>query len=132
MGYEDFVWFIMSEEDKSSEMALDYWFKCCDLDGDGCLRANEMLVSCGHCALALPFLVSLVQKQTRQVAKEWQGLTLKTMWHRPIINMFCTLGEPRPTCPRSIVQSISQASCLSRSTACQDAKCMSYVAFQQI
>ena len=45
MGYEDFVWFIMSEEDKSSEMALDYWFKCCDLDGDGCLRANEMLVS---------------------------------------------------------------------------------------
>lgn len=45
MGYEDFVWFIISEEDKSSEMALDYWFKCCDLDGDGCLRANEMLVS---------------------------------------------------------------------------------------
>ncbi len=44
MGYEDFVWFIMSEEDKSSDMALDYWFKCCDLDGDGCLRANEMLV----------------------------------------------------------------------------------------
>ncbi len=45
MGYEDFVWFIMSEEDKGSDMALDYWFKCCDLDGDGCLRANEMLVS---------------------------------------------------------------------------------------
>ena len=45
MGYEDFVWFIMSEEDKTSDMALDYWFKCCDLDGDGCLRANEMLVS---------------------------------------------------------------------------------------
>ena len=52
MGYEDFVWFIMSEEDKGSDMALDYWFKCCDLDGDGCLRANEMLVSdctCMHC-----------------------------------------------------------------------------------
>ena len=45
MGYEDFVWFIMSEEDKSSDMALDYWFKCCDLDGDGFLRANEMLVT---------------------------------------------------------------------------------------
>lgn len=49
MGYEDFVWFIMSEEDKSSEMALDYWFRCCDLDGDGCLRANEMLVSIVCC-----------------------------------------------------------------------------------
>ena len=44
MGYEDFVWFIMSEEDKSSDMALEYWFKCCDLDGDGSLKANEMLV----------------------------------------------------------------------------------------
>ena len=53
MGYEDFVWFIMSEEDKSSEMALDYWFKCCDLDGDGCLRANEMLVSFACCCVAL-------------------------------------------------------------------------------
>lgn len=45
MGYEDFVWFIMSEEDKASDMALEYWFKCCDLDGDGSLKANEMLVS---------------------------------------------------------------------------------------
>ena len=53
MGYEDFVWFIMSEEDKSSEMALDYWFKCCDLDGDGCLRANEMLVGSVYCRVAL-------------------------------------------------------------------------------
>ena len=73
MGYEDFVWFIMSEEDKSSEMALDYWFKCCDLDGDGCLRANEMLVSHGHSCLALPFLLCPscyegIQKRTTKVA----------------------------------------------------------------
>ncbi|GFH29172.1 uncharacterized protein HaLaN_27792, partial [Haematococcus lacustris] len=26
MSYEDFVWFILSEEDKSSDTALDYWF----------------------------------------------------------------------------------------------------------
>jgi serine/threonine-protein phosphatase 2A regulatory subunit B'' len=25
MGYEDFVWFILSEEDKSSEPSLEYW-----------------------------------------------------------------------------------------------------------
>jgi len=25
MGYEDFVWFILSEEDKSSEPGLEYW-----------------------------------------------------------------------------------------------------------
>jgi hypothetical protein len=25
MGYEDFVWFILSEEDKSSALSLEYW-----------------------------------------------------------------------------------------------------------
>jgi serine/threonine-protein phosphatase 2A regulatory subunit B'' len=25
MGYEDFVWFILSEEDKTSETSLEYW-----------------------------------------------------------------------------------------------------------
>lgn len=45
MSYEDFVWFILSEEDKSSDVSLDYWFRCVDLDCDGCLQPNEMLVS---------------------------------------------------------------------------------------
>ena len=44
MGYEDFVWFILSEEDKASDTALEYWFRCVDLDCDGVLRASEMLV----------------------------------------------------------------------------------------
>ncbi|TXG72338.1 hypothetical protein EZV62_000917 [Acer yangbiense] len=42
MGYEDFVYFILSEEDKSSEPGLEYWFKCIDLDGNGLLTPNEM------------------------------------------------------------------------------------------
>ncbi|AQK65102.1 Serine/threonine protein phosphatase 2A regulatory subunit B''alpha [Zea mays] len=42
MGYEDFVYFILSEEDKSSEPSLEYWFKCIDLDGNGILTYNEM------------------------------------------------------------------------------------------
>ena len=44
MSYEDFVWFILSEEDKSNELSLEYWFRCVDLDCDGRLRPNEMLV----------------------------------------------------------------------------------------
>lgn len=44
MGYEDFVWFILSEEDKSNDLSLEYWFRCVDLDCDGCLRSSEMLV----------------------------------------------------------------------------------------
>jgi len=42
MGYEDFVWFILSEEDKTSPIALEYWFSCIDLDCDGQVRASEM------------------------------------------------------------------------------------------
>ncbi|XP_009598614.1 serine/threonine protein phosphatase 2A regulatory subunit B''beta-like isoform X2 [Nicotiana tomentosiformis] len=42
MGYEDFVYFILSEEDKTSEPGLEYWFKCIDLDGNGVLTRNEM------------------------------------------------------------------------------------------
>ncbi|KAI3695979.1 hypothetical protein L1987_78985 [Smallanthus sonchifolius] len=42
MGYEDFVYFILSEEDKSSDPSLEYWFKCVDLDGNGVITRNEM------------------------------------------------------------------------------------------
>ncbi|CAH8390420.1 unnamed protein product [Eruca vesicaria subsp. sativa] len=42
MGYEDFVYFILAEEDKSSVPSLEYWFKCVDLDGNGILTQNEM------------------------------------------------------------------------------------------
>lgn len=44
MGYEDFCWFILSEEDKTSDVSLEYWFDCVDLDCDGAIRPNEMLV----------------------------------------------------------------------------------------
>ena len=27
-GYEDFVWFILSEEDKTNDVSLEYWFRC--------------------------------------------------------------------------------------------------------
>lgn len=42
MGYEDFVYFMLAEEDKSSEPSLEYWFKCIDLDGNGVITRNEM------------------------------------------------------------------------------------------
>ena len=32
MGYEDFVWFMLSEEDKTTLRSLEYWFKVIDLD----------------------------------------------------------------------------------------------------
>ncbi|KAK2080070.1 hypothetical protein QBZ16_002466 [Prototheca wickerhamii] len=42
MGYEDFVWFILSEEDKTTDTSLEYWFRSCDLDGDGVLHSSEL------------------------------------------------------------------------------------------
>jgi len=42
MCYEDFVWFVLSEEDKASDVALGYWFRAVDVDGDGALTPPEM------------------------------------------------------------------------------------------
>eukprot|EP01025_Chloroclados_australasicus_P014149 TRINITY_DN1661_c0_g1_i10.p2 TRINITY_DN1661_c0_g1~~TRINITY_DN1661_c0_g1_i10.p2 ORF type:complete len:533 (-),score=49.45 TRINITY_DN1661_c0_g1_i10:1826-3424(-) len=42
MSYKDFVWFILSEEDKTSETAIDYWFRCVDLDGDGYINDHDV------------------------------------------------------------------------------------------
>lgn len=42
MNYEDFVWFCLSEEDKTSPRAIRYWFKVLDTDGDGVLCGHEM------------------------------------------------------------------------------------------
>jgi len=43
MGYEDFVWFILSEEDKTTNASLAYWFRACDLNGDDALTPDELL-----------------------------------------------------------------------------------------
>ncbi|KAJ1719250.1 Serine/threonine-protein phosphatase 2A regulatory subunit B'' subunit alpha [Coemansia erecta] len=42
MTYTDFVWFILSEIDKTSPTAIEYWFRCLDLDGDGILSLYEL------------------------------------------------------------------------------------------
>ncbi|NXW72673.1 P2R3A phosphatase, partial [Hirundo rustica] len=42
MSYADFVWFLISEEDKRSPTSIEYWFRCMDLDGDGVLSMYEL------------------------------------------------------------------------------------------
>lgn len=42
MTYSEFVWFLISEEDKSHPRAIEYWFRCMDLDGDGYLSIYEL------------------------------------------------------------------------------------------
>jgi len=43
MGYEDFIWFLLSEEEKTTPQAIDYWLRCLDMDGDGKLTPPDML-----------------------------------------------------------------------------------------
>ncbi|CAM9815390.1 unnamed protein product [Lampetra planeri] len=42
MSYADFVWFLLSEEDKRTPTSIEYWFRCLDLDGDGVLSLYEL------------------------------------------------------------------------------------------
>lgn len=42
MGYEDFICFLISEEDKTSEAALRYWFNVVDINADGVITPDEM------------------------------------------------------------------------------------------
>jgi serine/threonine-protein phosphatase 2A regulatory subunit B'' len=44
MAYEDFIAFLMSEEDKTAPEAIRYWFGVVDLDGDGILSPEDMRV----------------------------------------------------------------------------------------
>lgn len=42
MSYADFIWFLLSEEDKTSATSFLYWFKCIDLNGNGLIEPDEM------------------------------------------------------------------------------------------
>ncbi|XP_013036148.3 serine/threonine-protein phosphatase 2A regulatory subunit B'' subunit beta isoform X1 [Anser cygnoides] len=42
ISYADFVWFLISEEDKKTPTSIEYWFRCMDLDGDGVLSMYEL------------------------------------------------------------------------------------------
>ncbi|XP_013882098.1 serine/threonine-protein phosphatase 2A regulatory subunit B'' subunit alpha [Austrofundulus limnaeus] len=42
MSYAEFVWFLISEEDKKNHTSIEYWFRCMDVDGDGILSMYEL------------------------------------------------------------------------------------------
>ena len=43
MTYENFVYFFLSEKDKTNYISLSYWFTVVNIHGDGELRPDEML-----------------------------------------------------------------------------------------
>ncbi|KAF0688934.1 Aste57867_19538 [Aphanomyces stellatus] len=48
MSYEDFIYFMLSEEDKGNPVSLRYWFELIDLDEDHVIRSDEMKMYYNH------------------------------------------------------------------------------------
>jgi hypothetical protein len=42
LTFEDFIYFMLAEEDKANEVSIRYWFDCLDVDADGKLNNMEM------------------------------------------------------------------------------------------
>ena len=42
MCFEDFLWYMLSEEDKTTKTSIKYWFKVIDLDDNGIITPSEM------------------------------------------------------------------------------------------
>lgn len=42
MTYKDYIWFILSSEDKGSAQGIEYWFRVLDMDDDGVLSLHEL------------------------------------------------------------------------------------------
>ncbi|KAG1079007.1 hypothetical protein G6F42_023977 [Rhizopus arrhizus] len=42
LTYIDYIWFLMSETDKSTPVAIEYWFRCMDDDGDGVITTFDL------------------------------------------------------------------------------------------
>jgi Ca2+-binding EF-hand superfamily protein len=57
MNYDDFVWFCLSEEDKSSPRSIRYWFRVLDLDGDGIISGFELEEFYAHTRMRLEQLM---------------------------------------------------------------------------
>lgn len=77
MGYEDFCFFILCEEDKTNAISIRYWFAMVDLDADGYIRPWEIrlfydeqlkrMKSLGHEEVALKDVLSQMKDCLGQI-----------------------------------------------------------------
>ena len=42
MSYREFVWLLLSDQDKRNETSIEYWFRVMDIDGDGYISMFEL------------------------------------------------------------------------------------------
>ena len=72
MSYDDFVWFMLCEEDKTTKRSLQYWFEIVDIDSNGIITPYEM-----------------------EYFYEEQVTRLETLNHEPIlfIDLLCQMND---------------------------------------
>lgn len=68
INYFDFIWFLLSEVDKSTPVAIDYWFRCLDTDEDGILSGYELHNFWSDQDLKLKFYGEVASENTIQFA----------------------------------------------------------------
>lgn len=114
LTYEDFIFFMLSEEDKANEISVRYWFHCIDVDGDGKLNNMEMRS-----------FYALQQRRMQQLGHE----------HIPFEDMLCQMIDMIK--PKNedylVVEDFLQEECQSVSGALFDAlfNLNKYLSFEQ-
>lgn len=87
MSYTEFVWFLLSEEDKIHPTAIEYWFRCMDLDGDGYLSMYE-----------LEYFYE--EQMQRMEAIGIETLPFQVNFRKDILNSFCNVVILRTVCAK--------------------------------
>jgi len=47
-GLDEFFYFLMLDEDKTTDRSIEFWFRVVDLDGDGVIRSHELNFFCSE------------------------------------------------------------------------------------
>eukprot|EP00817_Percolomonadidae_sp_ATCC50343_P000780 CAMPEP_0117428586 /NCGR_PEP_ID=MMETSP0758-20121206/8262_1 /TAXON_ID=63605 /ORGANISM="Percolomonas cosmopolitus, Strain AE-1 (ATCC 50343)" /LENGTH=313 /DNA_ID=CAMNT_0005215027 /DNA_START=687 /DNA_END=1625 /DNA_ORIENTATION=- len=83
MSFDEFVWFMLAEEDKTTSSAIEYWFRCLDTDEDGVLSMYEM-------ENFYEEQVERIQRQIQRQGGEGEHITFDNAYRQ-----FCDIVNPK-------------------------------------
>jgi serine/threonine-protein phosphatase 2A regulatory subunit B'' len=119
MTYCDYIWFCLSEEDKSSETAIDYWFRCVDLDGDGVIALwevqyfyDEQRAKMHQCEADLTEIPDAFRELLDMFKPRWERMLIRRSdlkacklagrFFNALFNLEKFLESKKPRCPMQI------------------------------
>ncbi len=98
LDFRDFIWILMSEEDKSSVTSQKFWFRMLDIDNDGVLSAFELEYVLYFCEAANRAIVTRAcrffykEQQHRMEVLSQEVVTFGDMYCQmhDLVRSFCT------------------------------------------